>query len=84
VFWDFGDGEKIRNTQLQMTHQYKVSGQKSVMQIISFKDGSEMPNIITLYAINPLFADSFALQTIPSQLYFDIFNKIDFTSTIVG
>ena len=81
---NFGDTTIKNNTALTTEYAYQKAGKKVITQKITFIDGKEISNMITITIRDSSQWESYALMTIPSTLTANQGQTINFESQIVG
>lgn len=84
VVRDFGEENKISNTTLTMEYTYTKPWKKIITQTIKLNDGKILTNMITIQIIDKTRLWSYALLMIPSKLTANIWEKINFSTYIIG
>ncbi|EKD25603.1 MAG: hypothetical protein ACD_80C00012G0019 [uncultured bacterium (gcode 4)] len=81
---DFWDEIKKNNTALTMEYIYAKSGKRVITQTIHLINEKKMTNMITINVLDKSLLASYALLMIPSSLIANIWEKINFTTSIIG
>lgn len=68
IQWNFGDGSQISNNNTAVTHTYTTMWPRVITQNITFQDNTQTRNYITVYIIDPIYAQSFSKNFAPNNL----------------